>query len=61
MLTAAILTLYASTYHTGYLKAWQAHSEPVNSEAKAKQMKTENAVATGEQKAAVVTIDANLI
>ncbi len=61
MLAAAILILYASTYYSGYLKGWYAHSEHVNSQAKAKQKKAEKAVATGEQKAAAATTEAKVI
>lgn len=61
MLAAAILILYASTYYSGYLKGWNAHSERVNSQAKAKQKKAEKAVATGEQKAATATTEAKVI
>ncbi|WP_085542540.1 hypothetical protein [Cedecea sp. NFIX57] len=57
MLAAAILILYASTYYSGYLKGWYAHSDHVNSQAKAK----EKAVATGEQKAAAASTEAKVI
>ena len=45
---AALLALLAGTYYVGYLKGWYAHSEHVNSQAKAKQKKVEQAVATGQ-------------
>lgn len=61
MLAAAILILYASTYYSGYLKGWYAHSEHVNSQAKAKQKKAEKSVATGEQKAAAASTEAKVI
>ncbi|WP_420849763.1 hypothetical protein [Photorhabdus heterorhabditis] len=61
MLAAAILILYASTYYSGYLKGWYAHSEHVNSQAKAKVKKAEKAVATGEQKAAAASTEAKVI
>lgn len=58
---AALLVLLAGTYYAGYLKGWYAHSEHVNSQAKAKQKKAEKAVATGEQKAAAASAEGKVI
>lgn len=37
-----LLTLFACIFYSGYLKGWNAHSEHVNSQAKAKQKKAES-------------------
>ncbi|EEY9443906.1 hypothetical protein HCQ68_004401 [Escherichia coli] len=59
-----LLALFACVFYSGYLKGWYAHSEHVNSQAKAKQKKAEKAekaVATGEQKAAAASTEAKVI
>ena len=56
-----LLALFACVFYSGYLKGWYAHSEHVNSQAKAKQKKAEKAVATGEQKAAAASAEAKVI
>lgn len=58
---AVLMALFAVTFYAGYLKGWYAHSEKVNSEHTAKNKKVEKAVATGEQKAAVVSAEAKVI
>lgn len=58
---AALLVLLAGTYYAGYLKGWYAHSEHVNSQAKAKPKKAEKAVAAGEQKAAAASAEGKVI
>lgn len=56
-----LLALFAVTFYAGYLKGWYAHSEHVNSQAKAKQKRAEKAVATGERKAAAANAEGRVI
>ncbi|EMX8597895.1 hypothetical protein AAH223_004689 [Enterobacter hormaechei] len=58
---AVLLALFVGTYYAGYLKGWYAHSDKVNSEHTAKNKKAENAVATGERKAAAANADGKVI
>ncbi|WP_370607556.1 hypothetical protein [Citrobacter meridianamericanus] len=56
-----VLALLGASHYVAYLKGWYAHSEKVNSEAKAKSKKAEKAVATGEQKAAAANAEGKVI
>nr|WP_276519585.1 hypothetical protein [Enterobacter hormaechei] len=58
---AVLLAFFVGTFYVGYLKGWYAHSEHVNSQAKAKQKKAEKAVAIGEQKAAAASAEGKVI
>ena len=58
---AVLLALFVGTYYAGYLKGWYAHSDKVNSEHVAKSKKAEEAVATGEQKAAAASAEGKVI
>ncbi|OIV47674.1 hypothetical protein BK025_02315 [Sodalis sp. TME1] len=51
----ALFAVVSGAFWAGYLKGWYAHSDHVNSQARAKRLETEKAVNTGEKKA----VDAN--
>ena len=61
LVIGVLLALFACAFYAGYLKGWYAHSEHVNSLAKTKQKKAENAVAVGEKKAAAASTEAKVI
>lgn len=61
MIVGGVLTVCAGIFWTGYLKGWYAHSEQVNSQAKARLPKQEKAVAEGEQRAATANAEAKVI
>ncbi|MFT4464912.1 MAG: hypothetical protein ACMX3H_09710 [Sodalis sp. (in: enterobacteria)] len=57
----AVLTVVSGAFWAGYLKGWYAHSDHVNSQAKAKHLEIEKAVNTGEKKAVDANAAANVI
>lgn len=61
VIVGGVLAVCTGIFCAGYLKGWYAHSEQVNSQAKARQQKQEKAVAEGEQKAATANDDAKVI
>lgn len=61
LLLAVLLALFVGTFYAGYLKGWYAHSDKVNNEHVVKNKKAENAVATGEQKAAAASAEGKVI
>ena len=61
LVIGVLLALFACAFYAGYLKGWYAHSEHVNSLAKARQKMAEKAVATGEKKAAAASTEAKVI
>lgn len=61
MIVGGVLAVCAGIFWAGYLKGWYAHSEHVNSQAKARLPKQEKAVAEGEQKAATANAEAKVI
>ncbi|WEJ90469.1 MAG: hypothetical protein P0Y63_05445 [Klebsiella huaxiensis] len=61
VIVGGILALAAGIFWAGYLKGWYAHSEQVNSQAKARLPKQEKAVAEGEQRAATANAEAKVI
>lgn len=61
MIVGGVLVVCAGIFWAGYLKGWYAHSEHVNSQAKARLPKQEKAVAEGEQKAAKANAEAKVI
>ncbi|HIE3795994.1 TPA: hypothetical protein ACXL4G_006778 [Klebsiella michiganensis] len=61
VIVGGALAVAASIFWAGYLKGWYAHSEQVNSQAKAREKKQEKAVAVGEQKAATANTEAKVI
>lgn len=61
VIVGGVLTVCAGIFWAGYLKGWYAHSEQVNSQAKARLPKQEKAVAAGEQKAATANAEAKVI
>lgn len=61
MIVGGVLALAVGIFWAGYLKGWYAHSEHVNSQAKASLPKQEKAVAAGEQKAATANAEAKVI
>mgnify|MGYP006956638846 CR=1 FL=1 len=61
MIVGGALALAAGIFWAGYLKGWYAHSEHVNSQAKARLPKQEKAVVAGEKKAATANAEAKVI
>nr|WP_279508929.1 hypothetical protein [Klebsiella variicola] len=61
VIVGGALAVCAGVFWAGYLKGWYAHSEHINSLAKAREKKQEKAVATGEQKAATANAEAKVI
>ncbi|ENP2071740.1 hypothetical protein ACDA36_000537 [Klebsiella michiganensis] len=61
VIVGGVLAVCAGIFWAGYLKGWYAHSEHVNSQAKARLPKQEKAVAAGEQKAETANAEAKVI
>lgn len=61
VIAGGVLAVCAGIFWAGYLKGWYAHSEQVNSQAKARLQKQEKTVAAGEQKAATANAEAKVI